>query len=210
MDRFCQLIKPFIKIIKFTGSIVCYTTCIFNLYANTVVEQVETYINSIDSLSAEFLQTSSNDTEVDTGSISIRRKSKNTKTEVSVKYKTGVISSMSLSGRFMTIVDRKTNRSKTYSILTTPIYAILAGELKLKDLKYQVLEDTAQSVIIRIIYERQTIDLLFDKANKNVNKLLSWTIYNGNGWTNVEFDRSTYSVTAKTTKAKPIKSVNVN
>ncbi len=189
--------KSFVKIIKTTGGIFCCIICIFTTNAkpgNTTSEQIEKYLNSIEILDAEFSQTNSNNNDIDKGSISIRRETINTKTSVIINYKTGAIESMSLSGRFMTIVDRKNKKSSTYSIRATPIYAIFAGKLNLKELMHQVIEDTGNHTIIRIIYDKQIIELTFRKTNNMVDKLLSWTIYNDNGWTNVKFDDMKYYV----------------
>ncbi len=197
MNSFYNIMKSFVKIIKTTGGIFCCIICIFTTNAkpgNTTSEQIEKYLNSIEILDAEFSQTNSNNNDIDKGSISIRRETINTKTSVIINYKTGAIESMSLSGRFMTIVDRKNKKSSTYSIRATPIYAIFAGKLNLKELMHQVIEDTGNHTIIRIIYDKQIIELTFRKTNNMVDKLLSWTIYNDNGWTDVKFDDMKYYV----------------
>lgn len=190
--------KAFVRFLKNTSVPLCCFTCIFNLYSSPSSEQIEQYINGIENLSAEFYQSNSNSNDLDKGSITIDRNTKNKKTSVTVNYDTGIISSIVLKGRYITITYRKTGKSKTYSILTTPIYAILAGKLKLEDFKHQVIEDTDSNTTVRIMHEKQVFDLGFKKENKKVNKILYWTVYNGNSWTTVTFDDKTYSVKEKT------------
>lgn len=154
--------------------------------------QIETYINNLKSLSAGLCQKSSNSGDIHKGHIYIKRGSNGDKTKVFITYASGAVLSMSLKGRIMTIIDRKTQTPKRYSILTTPIYAILTGELNLKDLKHTKLQESENCVVIRMNHEKQFFDLSLRKENGKLTGLLAWTVYNSNSWVHTEFDISDY------------------
>lgn len=154
--------------------------------------QIENYINNLKSLSAGLFQRSSYSDDIHKGHMYIKRGSNGDKTKVFITYTSGAMLSMSLKGRIMTIVDRETQTPKQYSILTTPIYAILTGELNLKDLKHTKLQESENCVVIRIYYEKQFFDLSFRKKNGKLAGLLAWTVYNSNSWIHTKFDVSDY------------------
>ncbi len=157
-----------------------------------VLKGIENYINGLKSLSASFSETTSRNNDVNKGYIYIKRECLNGKTVVKIDYKTGALLSASLNGRFLKLTNRKTRKSQTYSILTTPLYALLAGKLSFKDFSYTVLENSRQRVKVQIVYEKQTFNLTFRKNNNKVDKLLFWLVSSDKGWAEVVFDDKNY------------------
>lgn len=174
------------------STIICTPIVVAKISEQTSDAQIESYINGLESLSAGLCQRASNSDDIHKGHIYIKRGGNSNKTKVFITYDSGTVLSMSLKGRVMTIIDRKTRTPKRYSILTTPIYAILTGELNLKDLKHTKLKESDECVTIRITYEKQFFDLSFSKKNGKLNGLLAWTVHNSNSWIHTEFNTSNY------------------
>ena len=195
------------QILVFTGGIFFGTTCFFindliaqqiqtdnnfKIDQRSIIAKIESYVNGIQNLSASFSERNSKEADINEGHIHVERETKDNKTKVKISYETGKILSIAMNGRFLTVTERKTKKSRTYSILTTPIYALLAGKLNFSSLHYKIIEDTLQYVIVQITYEKQIITLSFRKRGDEVDKLLSWNIDNGNNWINIEMDENEY------------------
>ena len=159
-----------------------------------ISKQIENYLNSLEVLSVKFTQKSSSDNRSHKGNIWILRGNKS-KSQARVVYDSGPISDMLIQGRYVTIIDRRTKKIHKYSILNTPIYAMLIGQLKLSDLNYKILNDTIQYVCIMIQHSNKQVTVItFSKFKKsgNIDKLIAWTIDDGKTAIQVEFDTDQY------------------
>ena len=165
----------------------------------TIEKQLKEYFeNTLESLVASFIQKSSDTNEKCNGTIYISR-NKN-KPQMRVQYKNGSIQDIFMSGRYISIIDRKIKKKKTYSILTTPLYALLSGNLKLSDLKPNIIVNQ-NDVTINIKSNNQNITIVFSTVTTNkrqtIDKLIAWTIDDGKTVINVGFDTKNYFVNDK-------------
>ena len=165
----------------------------------TVEKQLKEYFeNNLESFVASFIQKSSDSKEKCNGTIYISR-NKN-KPQMRVQYKNGPIQDIFMSGRYISIIDRKTKKKKTYSILTTPLYALLSGNLNLSDLKPKIIVNK-NDVTINIKSNNQDIVIVFSTITNNkkqvIDKLIAWTIYDGKTIINVGFDTKNYFINDK-------------
>lgn len=165
------------------------------LSVKTIDKQIEDYFKDLKSLSADFAQSTDKDNEIHKAHIWLRR---DKKPKVCIKYQSGEIKEMHMNGKFLTVINRKTNKSRTYSILTTPIYAILSGQLELKDLYYQVFGNNNNDVSILIRYnDKQTIIMTFSKLKQNIHNLIAWTISDTKSNIHVGFNSKKYYLNSK-------------
>ena len=164
----------------------------------TVEKQLKEYFENIESLVASFVQQSSNNNEKCKGTIYILRNKK--KPQMRIKYENGQIQDIFMSGRYISIIDRKTKKKKTYSILTTPLYALLSGNLKLSDLKPNIIVNK-NDVTVNIKSNNQDITIVFSTikthAGQVIDKLIAWTIDDGKTIINVGFDTKSYFLNNK-------------
>ncbi len=192
------------KIIAVWCALFC-ATCFLSVNANQVqtvdnnkrseqsmLSEIEIYVNGLKSLMASFSERTSRNNEKNKGHIYIKRASINGKTVVKINYESGELLSVSLSGRFLTITDRKKKKSRTYSILTTPLYSILAGKLDFKNFDYTLLENTPQRVTVQFFYEKQNFKLTFRKNKNKIDKLLFWNVSSDKGWAEITLDDKEY------------------
>ena len=144
---------------------------------------------------ASFVQQSSNDKTKCRGTIYILRDNK--KPQMRVAYENGPIQDIIMEGKKISIINRKTRKIKTYSILTTPLYALLSGKTKLSDFKYNIIVNT-NDITVNINTDQNNIILLFSTKKSNVgpilDKLLAWTIDDGKTIINVGFNTNKYYI----------------
>ena len=185
-----RLLSCCIFLYTFTGQTVYSKQIVRQSKIISIDKQIENYFTNLKSLSADFAQSSDADNEIHKAHIWLVR---GKKSNVRVKYQTGEVKEISMHGRYLTIINRKTNKSRTYSILTTPIYAILSGEIVLKDLDYQIFGDNNHDVSILIRYNnKQTVIMTFSKSNNKINQLVAWTISDAKSNIHVGFNSKNY------------------
>ncbi len=163
---------------------------------DTIDEQIQKYFdNDLEVLVASFKQHSSNDNKKCKGTIYILRNKK--KPQMRVAYENGPVQDIVMEGRYISIINRKTQKAKSYSILTTPLYALLSGKKKFSEFKPRIMVNKDDVTVI-IKYEKQYIILVFStKITNNVtmiDKLIAWTIEDNNSAINVGFDEKKYYV----------------
>ena len=169
-----------------------------NIQVMTLDKQVENYFYQLNTFAASFEQIDSKDKKCN-GKMYISKTNK--KPQVRVNYNNGEIQDIIMNGRYISIINRKTKKKKTYSILTTPLYALLSGQLKLSDIKYSITSNN-NNVILRVEDSNQIINIKFSiiKQTKNkdykiIDKLLSWTIDDRRNTTiTVTFNEKDYNV----------------
>lgn len=182
------------------------------VHVSNIIQILNDYFTNLKSFKASFVQQSreiqNKNTEKCDGTINISRNKKNPKMEI--QYKNGKIQEIYMEGRYISIINRKTKKKKTYSILTTPLYALLSGNMKISELKPNIIVHK-DDITVNIISNKQNITLVFSiKNNKNneldINKLLAWTIDDGKTIINVGFDNKNYFVNDK----QVVESINSN
>lgn len=182
------------------------------LPAHNIVQILDNYFSNLKSFKASFVQQlreiQNNKIEKCEGTINISRDTKNHKMEI--KYKNGKIQEIYMEGRYISVVNRKAKKKRTYSILTTPLYALLSGNMKISELKPNIIIHK-DDITVNIISDKQNITLVLStKNNKNnelsINKLLAWTIEDGKTIINVGFDSKNYFVNDK----QIVESINTN
>ena len=182
------------------------------LQTNNIIQILENYFSNLKSFKASFVQQSreiqNKKIEKCEGTINISRDKKNPKMEI--EYENGKIQKIYMEGRYISIINRKTKKKKTYSILTTPLYALLSGNMKISELKPNIIVHK-DDITVNIISNKQNITLVFSiKHNKNneldINKLLAWTIDDGKTIINVGFDSKNYFVNDK----QVVENININ
>ncbi|MBR1944489.1 MAG: outer-membrane lipoprotein carrier protein LolA [Alphaproteobacteria bacterium] len=169
---------------------------------SNIMQILEDYFNNLKSFSASFVQQSrnvnNNIIEKCEGTINICRDQKNPKMQI--KYKDGKIKEIYMEGRYISIVNSQTNKKKTYSILTTPLYALLSGSIDIQKLKPVIIVNK-YDITVNIKSDKQNITLVFSTITKNnklnINKLLAWTVDDGKTIINVGFDDKNYLVNDK-------------
>lgn len=164
----------------------------------TIEQQVDGYFKNLRFLKSKFKQSSNKEPLVQ-GTIWISKAGK--KPQAKVVYESGNIERLLLNGRYLHVKYKDKNKIHTYSILTTPIYSILTGQLSLSDYKYTVCEDTKKSLSLYVeLPNKQLMILDFSKdpINNKVKFLKSWTIRNSNSCIVVELDIKTLFINDET------------
>ena len=179
--------------------------------SSNIIQILDDYFNNLKSFKASFLQQSqerennkskkrkNNKIEKCEGTINISKNQKKPKMEI--KYKNGRIKEIYMEGRYILIVNRETNKKKTYSIITTPLYALLSGNMTLSKLKPNIIIHK-DDITININSNNQNITIVLSirKSRNNkftIKKLLAWTIEDNNTIINVGFDSKNYFVNGK-------------
>ncbi len=167
-----------------------------------VIERMQRYFDNIKSLVASFIQTSNlvngskSDEQLCNGTIYILKD--NNKPQMVINYTTGPTQEIRMEGRFLSVINRKTQKKKKYSIKTTPIYNLLSGGMKIEQLKPEItVKDN--NILVNIKQNNQYITLVFDitrvnNQNFNINKLIAWTIQDSKSIINVKLDKQQYYI----------------
>jgi predicted PilT family ATPase len=117
-------------------------------------------------------------------------------TNVRLEYTEGVKQNIYIYGDKVVIVDAK-GKEKSFSISRTPVFAVLTGKLNLTKEQTEIVENSDQSLKIKISsYKSGEITLLFSKYEftKNIKDLEGWIYKEEQRETLFTFDPDTWSV----------------
>ena len=180
-----------------------YNTQLNNVNNNNIKkydDQLKKFFEKLELFNAIFVQQSKNIQdkfykEKCDGTIDIRRN--DTNPQMKILYINGPIQEIVMQGRFISILNRKTQKRKSYSILTTPLYALLSGNMKLSELKPNISVN-GTNINVYIKSDKQNITLVFStKQIKNefkIDQLIAWTVNDGRTIVNVTFSKQSYNI----------------
>jgi hypothetical protein len=162
----------------------------------TVESRLNSYINGIKFIAAKFVQVHDAGNDVYTGNFWL---SKDGETLVKVTYITGIDQEILIKGGYISIVDNKQKKLYKHPISRSPIFSVLHGRFDITKEKYDIVDDSKDSLRVRINKAGAgSVELIFSRyPNGNIKNLEAWIIDDGSCETLFSFDIDSLHVNDK-------------